>query len=165
MKNKLTIILAIIFTFPSWSLSLAQEQKSAPVKYIQEIGDAKSIAELKMAFNNLCDSVNKGEIEKAVGFYDKDAVLFSAFSSKIYNTPEARKEYFQMAVKKKFNIKTTDAYIKFFGKFATYNGFSVVTYQDDSGKQISSPLRYSVVYYRMPHGWVIANQHTSRIPQ
>lgn len=122
-------------------------------------------AQVEQAFDSWLLAVNSGSSEAVMKLYEKDAVLLPTLSPKVHNTPELRKDYFNQFTSKP-NIKGTvnEKHIRVFRDIAINSGLYTFTFTKD-GETVSVPARFSFVYHKTPHGWLIVDHHSSRLPE
>lgn len=146
----LFILLVLVFSSPVYAQAVA---KLIPAE--QQIHD-----ELDTWFK----AVSTGSSNTVMKLYTKDAVLLPTLSPKVCNTPASRKEYFDKFTTKQ-NLKGTlnEEHIQVFGNTAINSGLYTFTFIKE-GKEVSVPARFTFVYRHTPHGWMIIDHHSSKLP-
>lgn len=121
--------------------------------------------QVQKAFDTWLAAVSSGSSDAVTKLYAKDAVLLPTLSPKVHNTPELRKEYFD-AFTAKENLKgaVNEEHIRVFGNTAVNSGLYTFTFTKD-GETITVPARFSFVYRKTPHGWLIVDHHSSKLPE
>ena len=121
--------------------------------------------QIQDTFDKWLDAVSSGSSDAVMKLYAKDAVLLPTLSPYVHNTPELRKQYFD-AFTSKSDLKgvVNEEHIRVFGNTAVNSGLYTFTFTKD-GETIEVPARFSFVYRKTPHGWLIVDHHSSRLPE
>ncbi len=124
----------------------------------------KAEQEVQKAFDAWIAAVSTGSSEAVMKLYAKDAVLLPTLSPRVDNTPELRQEYFD-AFTAKPDLKGTvnEEHIRVFGNTAINSGLYTFSYTHED-ETVEVPARFSFVYRKTPHGWMIVDHHSSKLP-
>ena len=164
MKKYLRLLLAAGLLI---SISSAAYAKNAAFINHPSIISSQETArnEIQKVFDAWLAAVSSGSSDEVVKLYTKDAVLLPTLSPRVHNTPELRKEYFDVFTAKE-NLKGTvnEEHIRVFGNMAVNSGLYTFTYTRD-GEKIEVPARFSFVYHKAPQGWLIVDHHSSKLPE
>jgi hypothetical protein len=124
---------------------------------------------IKNSYNQWCLSISlaRGNPEKVVQFYAKNAVLLPTLSNKIlFNDHGGLNAYFaNLTSYKNIHCLTKKLIIERNGAdFATTAGFYQFIYTDQKGKKVIIPARFTFVYERFNNEWLIIQHHSSKLP-
>jgi uncharacterized protein (TIGR02246 family) len=122
--------------------------------------------EVNNAFANWRSALSDGNVDDIVKLYDKDAVLLATLAPKPLTTQDERKDYFaRLTAKPKLSATVDAEYIKLLDEDnAVISGLYTFRFEED-GKNIEIPARYSFVYKKENGSWMIAEHHSSKVPQ
>ena len=163
MKKYLRLL--VVVTLLISSTSIAYAQNVAALKYASPVSPQETPRrQIQKAFDAWLAAVSSGSSDAVMKLYAKDAVLLPTLSPKVLNTPELRKEYFDVFTAKE-NLKGTvnEEHIRVFGYIAVNSGLYTFTFTKD-GETVEVPARFSFVYHKTPHGWLIVDHHSSKLP-
>ena len=91
-------------------------------------------------------------------------MLLPTLSPKVADTPELRKDYFDVfTAKQNLRGAVNEEHIRVYGLFAVNSGLYTFTYTKN-GQMVSVPARFSFVYHKTPQGWMIIDHHSSKLP-
>ena len=129
-------------------------------------GDEEDVA---AAMNMWRDNLASGTAEdpsKILSLYADDGILWGTISSTLRDTPEAVKDYFVNAYQKLPQLTVTfeDPHIRIYGDTAINTGYYTFSYEKD-GETKTLPARYSFTYVKRDGQWLIADHHSSGMPQ
>jgi hypothetical protein len=124
---------------------------------------------IKDSYNQWCSSIHlaQGNPKKVVKFYAKDAILLPTLSNKmLFNDNGGLNAYFATltsyknihCLTKKLIIKENSV------DFATSAGFYQFIYEDEKGKKVVIPARFTFVYKKVNNEWLIIQHHSSKLP-
>lgn len=127
--------------------------------------------EVEKTYANWCAAIGsaKGNAHEVVKYYAAGAILLPTLSPKILmNYHGGLNDYF-VNLTQYPNIKcTTDKLItRVYGKsgrFAINTGLYTFSYTDTDGKTKEIPARFSFVYQKFNHKWLIINHNSSVLP-
>lgn len=109
-------------------------------------------------------AVTTTDPETVAKFYAEDAVFWGTISPYLRTTPEKVKDYFEhfMALDKLEAIYHHPQ-VRIYDDVAINTGYYTFFHERD-GKMMSIPARYTFVYKRQSHKWLIVDHHSSAIP-
>jgi hypothetical protein len=128
--------------------------------------DGKSESEIHATLKKWTDALANGHDETPVTqLYDKDATLLATFDPKPLETPTEIASYFHKLTRNP-DLKATvqSEKIDLFGDAAVASGLYTLSYTKD-GQPVQLPARYTFVYRKTPHGWMIVRHHSSALPE
>lgn len=99
-----------------------------------------------------------------IALYSPDASLWGTFSSVIRASPESIADYFDkifMFTNRKVTFK--DINIRFYGDTAISAGLYTFSLKN-AGQKLVVPARYSFIYVKQNGRWLIAEHHSSVMP-
>jgi len=151
-------LLAIIAT-PNLSVSVPVYAKA------HQAATQTAEQQIQKAFDTWLAAVSSGSPDAVMKLYVTDAVLLPTLSPKVHNTPELRKDYFNVFTAKE-NLKGTvnEQHIRVFGNIAVNSGLYTFTFTEKN-KIVTVPARFSFVYQKTPQGWMIVDHHSSKLPE
>lgn len=164
MKNFLRLLLVVAFLICLTPAAYAEN--AVAVKSVAHISSQEtSKQQVQKALDAWLAAVSSGSSDAVMKLYARDAVLLPTLSPKVHNTPELRKEYFDVFTAKE-NLKGTvnEEHIRVFGNIAINSGLYTFTFTKD-GETVEVPARFSFVYHKTPHGWLIVDHHSSKQPE
>jgi hypothetical protein len=127
---------------------------------------AKSASEIHATLKKWTDALANGRGETPViELYDKDATVLATFDPKPLETPRDIASYFHKLTQNP-DLKATvqSEKIDLFGDAAVASGLYTFSYTKD-GQPLQLPARYTFVYRKTPHGWMIVRHHSSALPE
>src|SRR6185437_16598254 len=124
------------------------------------------VKDIRHIYNQWCSSISlaKGDPQKVVKFYAKHAILLPTLSDKIlFNDHGGLNAYFaKLTSYKNIHCVTKKLIIeKNAIDFATSAGFYQFIYNDNKGKHIIIPARFTFVYEKINNTWLIVQHHSS----
>ncbi len=105
------------------------------------------------------------DVEREVGLYDSEAVLWGTRSPTLRDNPETVRDYFKIltTVPPSYKVVVGEQRIRVYGDFAINTGtYTFSEARDD--KMISRPARFSFVYRNIGGRWLIVDHHSSTVP-
>jgi uncharacterized protein (TIGR02246 family) len=121
------------------------------------------------AYQNWCSTIakSKGNPSEMVGFYAPDAILLPTLSPDILFNKEGggKNEYFTVFTGKK-DIKCIPVKLitRMYGDVGVNSGLYDFTFVDAEGKPQEVAARFTFVYEKKDHRWLIVNHHSSILP-
>ena len=105
------------------------------------------------------------DVDRVVGMYDSDAVLWGTRSPTIRATPAQVREYFAVlkTVPADYKAVIGDQQIRVYGDIAVDSGTYTFSETRD-GKLLQRPARFSIVYRYHDGRWHIIDHHSSAVP-
>ena len=116
--------------------------------------------------DNLAAACGGGGAEKILPLYAEDGVLWGTISSTIRNDRAGLEDYFVNACQKlpKLTVEFKDPLIRVYGGDAAINsGYYTFSFEKD-GKTTQLPARYSFTLVKRDGKWLIADHHSSAMP-
>ena len=98
--------------------------------------------------------------------YAEDGVLWGTISTTRRDDPAAIHDYFVNAYKAlpNLSVEFEDPYIRVYGDTAINTGYYTFTFDRD-GQTVTLPARYSFTLIKRDGDWLIADHHSSAMPQ
>ena len=126
------------------------------------IADTAGIA---MGIQAWADAYNSHDPDRVLARYHPDAVFWGTSSATLRDTPAAIREYFTSLTRRpNAHVEISEYRIQEFGDVALAAGFYTFTDVAD-GVAVTRPSRFSFGL-RLTNGeWLLAQHHSSRIPQ
>lgn len=101
--------------------------------------------------------------------YDDDAALFATHNPALLTTPEGRAGNFNgladLQKTKDFNCELGEFVTHVFADSAVNTGFYTFSFTSGEGHAVVHRFRFSFVYRKTPHGWLIVSHHSSPKPE
>jgi uncharacterized protein (TIGR02246 family) len=116
--------------------------------------------------DNLAAACGGGGAEKILPLYAEDGVLWGTISSTIRNDRAGLEDYFVNACQKlpKLTVEFKDPLIRVYGGDAAINsGYYTFSFEKD-GQMTQLPARYSFTLVKRDGKWLIADHHSSAMP-
>lgn len=126
-------------------------------------------ATIKDAYVGWCNAIgsSKGDVQKIVKYYAKDAILLPTLSAKILrNDKDGGLENYFIHLESFPNIKCTPKILitqQLGADLAVNSGYYEFSYTED-GKIKRIPARFNFVYKKAGKTWLIINHHSSVLP-
>jgi uncharacterized protein (TIGR02246 family) len=121
--------------------------------------------ELRAEIRRWLTAIGSGSADAVIRLYAKDAILLPTLSSKVLDTPEKLKSYFdQFTGLAGLKGNVDREYIRFFGDTATASGIYAFSFLDTDGATEQMKARFSFVYRLTVEGWLIVEHHSSVMP-
>jgi uncharacterized protein (TIGR02246 family) len=104
--------------------------------------------------------------DKILPLYANDGVLWGTLSTTIRSDRAGLQDYFAKACKAlpKLTVEFKDPLIRVYGDTAINSGTYILSYEKD-GKTVKLPARYSFTLVKRDGQWLIADHHSSTMPQ
>lgn len=136
---------------------------------IAQVGLASSEkSSVDNAYKAWCSAIGnaKGNAEAVVKFYAPNAILLATVSSKILrNTHGGLNKYFESFTgQTDITCSTQELISQLYGDMAINSGFYTFSYHDKHGKHKVVHARFTFVYKKYHHKWLIVNHHSSVLP-
>ncbi len=111
------------------------------------------------------DAMTSHDIERVLGLYDSEAVLWGTRSPMLRDNPAAVRDYFNIlrTVPPSYRAVLGEQRIRIYGDIAINTGTYTFSEVRD-GKEIVRPARYSFVYINRGGRWLIIDHHSSAVP-
>lgn len=109
-------------------------------------------------WNNALRTCNPKEV---VSLYAKDAILLPTVSNEVRHNHEEIEDYFVHFLAKVPSGKINEFNIRIFSDLAINSGVYTFSFDDRSTVQ----ARFTFVYKRVGEGWLIAEHHSSQMPE
>lgn len=124
--------------------------------------------EVQNAYYAWCETIGtaKGNANDVVKFYAPNAILLPTLSHKILrNTNGGMNEYFTHLTSYP-NIKCTpkELITHLEGHVAVNSGLYSFSFTDKEGHEKVIPARFTFVYKKIDHQWMIIKHHSSKMP-
>jgi uncharacterized protein (TIGR02246 family) len=151
MKRSLGIVVALMFVM---SNAAAADD------------EADVTAAMNAWKDNLAAACGGGGAEKILPLYAEDGVLWGTISSTIRNDRAGLEDYFVNACQKlpKLTVEFKDPLIRVYGGDAAINsGYYTFSFEKD-GQMTQLPARYSFTLVKRDGKWLIADHHSSAMP-
>ena len=121
------------------------------------------------AYNAWCDAIGKarGNALLVVKYYAPHAILLPTLSDKIlFNEHNQLNDYFaDLTSYKDIRCETKKLITSMNGEdFAMTSGFYYFIFNDKDGNKITIPARFTFVYKKYDHQWLILQHHSSVLP-
>lgn len=120
--------------------------------------------EIAQLFHRWNDSLGTGDPEQVVKNYASDAVLLPTVSNRVRHNHTEIKDYFQSFLTLKPQGKIDEQNIRVFGDLAINSGVYTFTLTRD-GQPAQVQARYTFVYRKTGGQWLIAEHHSSAMPE
>ena len=129
--------------------------------FTAQAGPSEDVAAATQAW---ADAFNAHDLEKILGLYDTEAVLWGTVSPNLRDTPASIRDYFkglpdQPQLKVTFGEQRTRVY----GDTAINTGLYTFTNVRE-GSLVTLPARFSLTYRRRDGRWLIVDHHSSWVP-
>jgi uncharacterized membrane protein YqiK len=123
-------------------------------------------AEVHAALQEWTEALASGHDEKPVtALYDRDATLLATFDPKPLETPAEIAGYFhKLTQNPELKATVQSEKIDLFDDAAVASGLYTFNYRKD-GQLVELPARYTFVYRKTSHGWMIVRHHSSALPE
>jgi uncharacterized protein (TIGR02246 family) len=120
------------------------------------------------AMNQWSETVAEGctsDPNKIVALYAPDGVLWGTISATIRSGTDPITDYFVNACQKlpKLSVVFKDPLVRVYGDTAINSGYYTFSYEKD-GKKVDLPARYSFTLVKSNGKWLIADHHSSIMP-
>lgn len=156
LKVSLSVISASLLLSLSITVHADEQLKGCAVT-----GDAKEIASL---FDRWNASLATEKPEEVVKNYADDAILLPTVSNKVRHTHEEIQDYFVHFLEKKPKGTILECNIRKIGDIAIDSGVYRFDLSDHGeAKQVTA--RYTYVYKKVGDQWLIAEHHSSAMPE
>jgi uncharacterized protein (TIGR02246 family) len=112
------------------------------------------------------EAMSAHDIEKVVSLYDPEAVLWGTRSPTLRADPVKVREYFDIlkTVPPSYKATLVDQHVRVFGDMAINTGRYTFS-QEENGKEVLRPARFSFVYRKSGDRWLIVDHHSSAVPE
>jgi len=117
--------------------------------------------EFEVLFDEWNQALQTGDPAKVAAFYTSDGLLLPTMSSKLRHNNEEIKDYFEQFLKSGPVGTLVESNIRSFGEVSINSGLYSFSFKDGSNKL----FRYTFVYRWNGKRWMIADHHSSRIPE
>lgn len=146
---KKLLLVSTLFILSAYSIAWAGEKK-----------------EVDQAFTNWRVALTSGSPENVVKLYESDAILLPTLSPKPITNQEGRIQYFsKLLAKPKLSTSVEEEHIKLLDESkAVISGLYTFMYEQE-GKTVKIPARYSFVFEKIKNNWMIAEHHSSKLPE
>ena len=109
---------------------------------------------------------NAGDPQAIAALYQDDGVLWGTVASELWIGREAIRQYFERACVPGAlpRVQLEQQHLRVMGEIAVNSGaylFHVI----ENGVERALPARFSMVWRKTTHGWLIADHHSSARPQ
>lgn len=103
-------------------------------------------------------------VDNIIALYSQDASLWGTFSSEIRASPESIRDYFDKIFSFTHrNVTFKDFNIRLYGDTAISAGLYTFSLKN-AGQKLVVPARYSFIYVKQNGRWLIAEHHSSVMP-
>jgi hypothetical protein len=125
---------------------------------------------VQQAYQNWCNAISTahGRSSEVVKYYAPNAILLPTLSPDIlFNREDGGKHEYFVALTSKKDVKCTPEKLitRMYGDMAINAGFYRFSYMDESGHEKEIPARFTFVYQKIGHHWLIVNHHSSVVPK
>lgn len=151
MKRSIGIVVALMFVMSNAAAADDEADVTAAMNAWKE---------------NLAAACGGGGAEKILPLYAEDGVLWGTISSTIRNDRAGLEDYFVNACQKlpKLTVEFKDPLIRVYGGDAAINsGYYTFSFEKD-GQMTQLPARYSFTLVKSDGKWLIADHHSSAMP-
>lgn len=120
--------------------------------------------EIAQLFHHWNTALGTGDPDQVIKTYASDAVLLPTVSNRVRHNHDEIKDYFQSFLTLKPQGKIDEQNIRVFGDLAINSG--VYTFAlTRAGQPAQVQARYTFVYRKMGGQWLIAEHHSSAMPE
>jgi uncharacterized protein (TIGR02246 family) len=151
MKSSIGIVVALMFAMSNAAAANDEADVTAAMNAWKD---------------NLAAACGGGGAEKILPLYAEDGVLWGTISSTIRNDRAGLEDYFVNACQKlpKLTVEFKDPLIRVYGGDAAINsGYYTFSFEKD-GQMTQLPARYSFTLVKRDGKWLIADHHSSAMP-
>ena len=142
----------LLLGFPAWA-ETPQAENTTNKHEIEAASDAWRAA---------YDSRNP---KKILSRYTPDAVFWGTTAKEVASTPAGLTHYFKnSAARPHARVIIGEQHVRIYGDVATSAGQYTFTGMRD-GKKVSYPARFSFVFRKLDGQWLIAQHHSSQLPE
>jgi uncharacterized protein (TIGR02246 family) len=127
-----------------------------------QAGSSEDVAAATQAW---ADAFNAHDLEKILGLYDTEAVLWGTVSPTLRDTPATIRDYFKGLPNQPAEVKVAlgEQRTRVYGDTAINTGLYTFTIIRD-GSPVPLPARFSFTYRRRDGRWLIVDHHSSSVP-
>jgi uncharacterized protein (TIGR02246 family) len=123
-----------------------------------------SKSEIQLLFHTWNEALKTKNSSEVVKLYAPDAVLLPTLSPVVRNSHEKIQDYFDFFLGMAPSAKIREEHIRIFGDIAVNSGIYVFSVTRD-GEAVEIPVRFTFVYRKLDSQWLIAEHHSSAMPQ
>ena len=120
-------------------------------------------SQIKALFQKWNKALQTRSTQKVVSLYAEDAILLPTLSARVRHNHEEIGEYFDFFLSLSPRATMQEENIRFFGSIAINSGIYVFTV-NQNGVEKEIPVRFTFVYQKTDHGWLIVEHHSSALP-
>lgn len=120
-----------------------------------------SDGEITLLFDEWNSALKTGEPKNVTALYESNAVLLPTLSNKVRHNREEIEDYFVHFLDKGPQGKIDEANVRVHGEIAINSGVYTFTFKDGAVVQ----ARFTFVYRRNGDRWLIAEHHSSQMPE
>ena len=117
--------------------------------------------EIRQLFDAWNRALETGEPGQVVALYATDAILLPTMSNRVRHNHEEIADYFVHFLAKGPVGRIDESNIRRFGELAINSGLYTFSFQDGTSVQ----ARFTFVYQREGDSWLIAEHHSSQMPE
>jgi len=124
-----------------------------------------SLAEVEAGIQAWADAYNSHDPDIVTARYHPEAVFWGTVSPTLRTTPAEIRDYFSgLGNRPDAKVEIGEHRIQLFGELALAAGF--YTFEDVAdGERVTNPSRFSFALRHTGSEWLLAQHHSSRIPQ
>ena len=125
---------------------------------------AAEVKEVQAALDTWLKAVSTGSPDAVMALYGDDAILIPTLAPDMHETAAKRLAYFKLfTANENLQGKVNELHTRVFGDIAINSGLYTFTFKKD-GREVTVSARFSFVYKKTPHGWMIVDHHSSMVP-
>ena len=126
--------------------------------------DKPSNKEVLQLFDKWNAALQTGKADEVVKLYAPDAILLPTVSNKVRHNPAEIKDYFEHFLPKHPIGRINESNIRTYGGVVINSGTYTFTLTKD-GQKSDVPARFTFVYRKVGDSWLIAEHHSSAMPE
>jgi len=117
--------------------------------------------EITALFNEWNSALQTGDPEKVAGLYASNAILLPTVSNRVRHNHEEIKDYFVHFLQNGPVGAIDESNVRTFGQLAINSGIYTFSFKDGNSVQ----ARFTFVYSWNGERWLIAEHHSSKMPE
>jgi uncharacterized protein (TIGR02246 family) len=124
-----------------------------------------ALADVEAGIQAWADAYNSHEPDVVAARYHPDAVFWGTVSPTLRATPADIRDYFSgLGNRPDAHVEIGEHRVQLFGDLALAAGFYTFT-DVANGEEVTNPSRFSFALRRSGDEWLLAQHHSSRVPQ